>query len=81
MKTPGRVKRNKGNGLPCFLLVCDISGLAMHFKSYLFEANLDRKTVSKSTHNVYVYFLCGLVCTHIHESDAKLICMYFSQTF
>ena len=28
-------------------------------------------------HNVYVYFLCGLVCTWIHESDAKLICMRF----
>ena len=28
-------------------------------------------------HNVYVYFLCGLVCTWIHESDAELICMRF----
>ena len=26
---------------------------------------------------VYVYFLCGLVCTCIHESDAELICMWF----
>ena len=34
-----------------------------------------------SPHNMYVYFLCGLVCTCIHESDAKLICMCFSQTF
>ena len=24
---------------------------------------------------VYVSFLCGLVCTCIHESDAELICM------
>ena len=23
---------------------------------------------------MYVYFLCGLVCTCIHESDAELIC-------
>ena len=30
---------------------------------------------------MYVYFLCGLVCTCIHESDAVLICMCFSQTF
>ena len=28
-------------------------------------------------HNMYVYFLCGLVCTCIHESDAELICMCF----
>ena len=28
-----------------------------------------------------VYILCGLVCTCIHESDAELICMCFSQTF
>ena len=29
------------------------------------------------------YFLCGLMCTWIHESDAELICMlfFFSQTF
>ena len=27
---------------------------------------------------MYVYFLCGLVCTCIHESDAELICMFFS---
>ena len=26
-------------------------------------------------HNVYAYFLCGLMCTWIHESDAELICM------
>ena len=26
-------------------------------------------------HNVYAYFLCGHVCTCIHESDAELICM------
>ena len=32
-------------------------------------------------HNMYVYFLCGLVCTCIHESDAELICVCFSQTF
>ena len=31
--------------------------------------------------HMYVYFLCGLVCTCIHESDAELICMCFSQTF
>ena len=30
---------------------------------------------------MYVYFLCGLVCTCIHESDAELICMCLSQTF
>ena len=30
---------------------------------------------------MYVYFLCGLVCICIHESDAELICMCFSQTF
>ena len=35
-----------------------------------------------SPHIMYVvYFLCGLVCTCIHESDAELICMCFSQTF
>ena len=28
--------------------------------------------------NVYAYFLCRLVCTCIHESDAKLTCMCFS---
>ena len=28
-------------------------------------------------HNVYAYFLCGLICTWIHESDAELICMRF----
>ena len=28
-------------------------------------------------HNVYAYFLCGLMCTWIHESDAELICMSF----
>ena len=28
-------------------------------------------------HNVYVYFLCGLMCTCIHESVAELICMRF----
>ena len=28
-------------------------------------------------HNVYVYFLCGLMCTWIHESVAELICMRF----
>ena len=33
------------------------------------------------SHNMYVYFLCGLVCTCIHESDAELICVCFSQTF
>ena len=27
--------------------------------------------------NMYVYFLCGLVCICIHESDAELICMCF----
>ena len=27
--------------------------------------------------NVYAYFLCGLMCTWIHESDAELICMRF----
>ena len=26
-------------------------------------------------HNVYVYFLCGLMCTWIHESVAEFICM------
>ena len=26
-------------------------------------------------HNVYAYFLCGLMCTWIHESNAELICM------
>ena len=26
---------------------------------------------------MYVYFLCGLVCICIHESDAELICMCF----
>ena len=26
---------------------------------------------------MYVYFLCGLVCICIHESDAELICMWF----
>ena len=31
--------------------------------------------------NVYVYFFCGLVCTCIHESDAELTCMCFSQAF
>ena len=31
--------------------------------------------------NVYVYFLCGLVWTCIHESDAELSCMCFSQAF
>ena len=25
---------------------------------------------------MYVYFLCGLVCICIHESDAELICMW-----
>ena len=28
-------------------------------------------------HNVYVYFLCGLMCTWIHENVAELICMRF----
>ena len=28
-------------------------------------------------HNVYAYFLCGLMCRWIHESDAELICMRF----
>ena len=29
--------------------------------------------------NMYVYFLCGLVCICIHESDAELIvCVFFS---
>ena len=33
-------------------------------------------------HNVYVYFLCGLMCTWIHESVAEFICMrFFSQMF
>ena len=33
-------------------------------------------------HNVYVYFLCGLMCTWIHESVAEFICMRcFSQMF
>ena len=34
-------------------------------------------------HNVYAYFLCGLMCTWIHESDAELICMrlFFSRCF
>ena len=37
-------------------------------------------------HNVYAYFLCGLMCTSIHESDAELMCMrvfffFFSQMF
>ena len=38
-------------------------------------------------HNVYAHFLCGLMCTWIHESDAELICMlffcffFFSQMF
>ena len=27
--------------------------------------------------NVYVYFLCGLMCTWIHESVAEFICMRF----
>ena len=27
--------------------------------------------------NVYAYFLCGVMCTWIHESDAELICMCF----
>ena len=37
---------------------------------------------SNNLTNMYVYFLCGLVCaTCIHESDAVLICMCFSQTF
>ena len=26
---------------------------------------------------MYVYFLCGLVCICIHDSDAELICMCF----
>ena len=26
---------------------------------------------------MYVYFLCGLMCTWIHESVAELICMRF----
>ena len=28
--------------------------------------------------NVYVYFLCGFVCTCMHQSDAELIFMCFS---
>ena len=28
-------------------------------------------------HNVCAYFLCGLMCTWIHETDAELICMRF----
>ena len=32
-------------------------------------------------HNVYAYFLCGLMCTWIHESDAELICMFFCCCF
>ena len=32
-------------------------------------------------HNVYAYFLCGLMCTWIHESDAELICMRFCFCF
>ena len=31
--------------------------------------------------NVYAYFLCRLVCTCIHESDAELTCMCFSMAF
>ena len=30
---------------------------------------------------MYVYFLCGLVCICIHESDAELICMCFFVLF
>ena len=33
------------------------------------------------THNVYAYFLCGPMCTWIHESDAELICIFFSHMF
>ena len=25
---------------------------------------------------MYVYFLCGLVCTCIHESDAEFVCVF-----
>ena len=28
--------------------------------------------------NVYVYFLCGFVCTCMHQSDAELTFMCFS---
>ena len=35
----------------------------------------------QTVEHMHVYFLCGLVCTCIHESDAELICMCFSQTF
>ena len=31
--------------------------------------------------NVYAYFLCRLVCTCIHESDAELTCMCFLWRF
>ena len=31
--------------------------------------------------SVYVYFLCGLVCTCIHESNVELICLCFLRRF
>ena len=40
-------------------------------------------TLTRIAHNdfnpvvYYAYFLCGLMCTWIHESDAELICMRF----
>ena len=53
-----------------------------HF-DFLLEYDLVLRNIEMVLGNsyVYVYFLCGLVCTCIHESNAELTCMCFSQAF
>ena len=49
------------------------------FKHWLFLCSTLTRFAQNDflSHNVYVYFLCGLMCTWIHESVAELICMRF----
>ena len=49
------------------------------FKHWLFLCSTLTRIAQNDflPHNVYVYFLCRLTCTWIHESVAELICMCF----
>ena len=51
----------------------------LFFKHWLFLCSALTRIAQNDClpHNVYVYFLCGLMCTWIHESVAELICMRF----
>ena len=59
--------------------VCVCVYVCVWYASYGYGSRHDVYDAMKwfSPHNMYVYFLCGLVCICIHESDAELICMCF----